>query len=455
MAFAYFAYKMSMELCHNDKCSKLLLKPLNCAKCKDVIYCSKGCQIEDWNAGHKIECKLKILQNKRSWESVLAFENKELIRLRAMRDECTRIASNVYYILGDCHYEMERFNEALELWEQWKKICEARKDVVGVARAHCAMGLCHENMCNYQRSLALYCDAKAIFEELGNDRGMALVYGNIGNYHLNMGNFASAKIELENSKLLYEGLGDTARMGAVYSKLGQWYSSTGDFDQAMKLYREDLKICRDTGNYVGAIQVCANMGKCDLNSGNIARAVSFFKQYHRMAKNVNIGCFTRDATYSIGVALRIKVRNTRCDDEAREAEEWLQNAKDLGHKTASLQLARLAFDAHQSDKAISHLKDFMSLFMQLGPNQCSGCHQMREHDVSMLMCGGCRVAKFCNVEHQKMASKRVSSGRMLLNIRHKEVCGLLGKWKKVVVNGGNSPETLHDEFLAFLLKVEK
>ena len=71
----------------------------------------------------------------------------------------------------------------------------------------------------------------------------------------------------------------------------------------------------------------------------------------------------------------------------------------------------------------------------------------------MLTCGGCRVARFCSADHQKMASKSVASGGSLsLSVqgRHKDVCGVLGKWRQQVVKDGMSPDVLRADLLAFL-----
>jgi len=65
----------------------------------------------------------------------------------------------------------------------------------------------------------------------------------------------------------------------------------------------------------------------------------------------------------------------------------------------------------------------------------------------MLTCSGCRVARFCSADHQKMASK--STVRVLWTGRHKDICGLLGKWRGVEKDGV-SPDALRADLLAFL-----
>ncbi len=134
----------------------------------------------------------------------------------------------------------------------------------------------------------------------------------------------------------------------------------------------------------------------------------------------------------------------------REAEKWLQTALDLGHATARLHLARLTFDAGQEDTALAHLQDYLSWCVERGRNRCAGCYQTRGEDAQMLTCGGCRVARFCSADHQKMASKSVASGGSLLEGRHKDVCGVLGKWRQQVVKDGMSPDVLRADLLAFL-----
>ena len=94
--------------------------------------------------------------------------------------------------------------------------------------------------------------------------------------------------------------------------------------------------------------------------------------------------------------------------------------------------------------------DYFSWCVERGRNRCAGCYQTRGEDAQMLTCGGCRVARFCSADHQKMASKSVASGGSLLEGRHKDVCGVLGKWRQQVVKDGMSPDVLRADLLAFL-----
>ena len=67
----------------------------------------------------------------------------------------------------------------------------------------------------------------------------------------------------------------------------------------------------------------------------------------------------------------------------------------------------------------------------------------------MLTCNGCRVARFCCADHQRMASKKPALGGSLTTGRHKDICGVLSKWR-AVVKDGVAPYSCTAELVAFL-----
>ena len=67
----------------------------------------------------------------------------------------------------------------------------------------------------------------------------------------------------------------------------------------------------------------------------------------------------------------------------------------------------------------------------------------------MLTCSGCRVAKFCSADHQKMASKKATLGGSLVTGRHKDICEVLRKWREVVKDGV-APDSCTADLVAFL-----
>jgi hypothetical protein len=126
----------------------------------------------------------------------------------------------------------------------------------------------------------------------------------------------------------------------------------------------------------------------------------------------------------------------------------------LGNTYDSLGDFNKAIDYHGQHLAIAkevgaHLKEHLSWRVQLGRDTCAGCGQRRGEDTQMLTCSGCRVARVCNADHQKMASKKAALGGSLTTGRHKDICGVLHKWREAVKDGV-APDSCSAELVAFL-----
>ena len=142
-------------------------------------------------------------------------------------------------------------------------------------------------------------------------------------------------------------------------------------------------------------------------------------------------------------------------DSMREAAQWLRIALRLAqthgfveNESALLHLSFLAFDTGEEEEALDRLKQYLQAQVDSARSFCRGCCQQRGDDAPMLTCGGCSVVRFCNEDHQRMASKK---GQPLHPVRHKDMCSLLRKWRQVV-KGKTTAESCTQDLLAFLRK---
>jgi hypothetical protein len=225
------------------------------------------------------------------------------------------------------------------------------------------------------------------------------------------------------------------------------------------------------GDRAGEGIAYANLGTGHMHLNEYVKAVAYFEAQHALATSLKLAHVQSDAALNMGVALTLHVRAARqspatdadqapgphrhssasacLDDRVREAAKWLQAALDGGQAFAKLHLAHLAFGAGQEDSALAHLKEHLSWVVQGGRDTCAGCGQTRGEDTPMLTCSGCRVARFCSADHQKMASKKAALGGSLTTGRHKDMCGVLSKWREVVKDGV-APDSCTADLVAFL-----
>ena len=324
-----------------------------------------------------------------------------------------------------------------------------------VTAMHGILGLGFAGIGNYGRALEFHTKGKAMYEELGDRAGIAKECGNLGNCYHSMLDYSRAREMYKKDMEICESLGDSEGMARASCNLGCCYDSTGDYRQALELYEQTKTMYEKIGHRVGLAGVHGNLGNCYLHMGNYGRAISNYKEQYTMAEELNLQKRKAIAALGIGVTFRLQVKDAGAGGDGyvvREVEDWLKIGLNLGHRMARLHLAYLAFDAGQEEKALAYLHDYLHNCVETGRKRCHGCWKTRSEDAPMLTCGGCRVARFCTVEHQKIASKSVASGGCLFNGRHRDVCALLGKWRQQVAKEGMSPDVLRADLVAFLSK---
>ena len=425
-------------------------------------------QTAAWKAGHKHECgttgketaklyyRVQELQDARDWRGLVALEKEALALARELRGAQPAATNAILHALGLGFENTGEYGRARELHEQRKAMAEALGDRAGVAMACSSLGICYLSTGDYGRARELHEQDRAICEALGDRAGVAGACGNLGLCYDSTGDYATALTFFKTQhaiatelKLAHVQRHAALSMGAT---LGLRVRADRQAEAEYLLAEGVNKNLASPALVVGAAVEIHSLQKSPELNG----------VHGEIIKSQDLGtgrCGVKTAT---GRELALKPVNLRLigalngptagasrEDRVQEAATWLKIAHAAGNRVASMHLAHLAFDEGQEDTALGHLKDYISWRVEQGRNWCDGCDQKRGEDAPMLMCGGCRVARFCSADHQKMASRRVASGGSLWSGRHKDICGLLGKWRGVEKDGV-SPDALHADLLAFL-----
>jgi len=374
-----------------------------------------------------------------------------------------------YGNLGNAYKSAGKLAMAIECHVLDLSIAKEVGDRPGQGRAYANLGIVCKTLGDFNKAIEYHTLCLAIAKEVGDRAGEGRAYGNLGNVYQSQGDYSKA-VEYHTQHLATaKELGDRAGEGMAYGNMGNAYYSLGDFGKAIEYHAQDLAIAKEVGDRAGEGMAYANLGTNHMCLNEYVRALACFEAQHAMAISLKLTRMQSDAALNIGVTLTLEIRAARkgpatgadqvsgahshspacLNDRVREAEKWLRAAVDSGHQFAKLHLAHLVFYAGQEDAALAHLKEHLSWRVQRGRVICAGCGQMRGEDTPMLTCSGCRVARFCSADHQKMASKKSLKGGSLLTGRHKDICGVLSKWREVVKDGV-APDSCTVDLVAFL-----
>ena len=324
-------------------------------------------------------------------------------------------------------------------------------------------------MQDYKRAQEMHEQHKTLCEALGDRAGVATACANLGFCYHSMGDYTLAREYHERDRVTCEELGDKAGVAIACGNLGCCYHGLGNYTQAQDLHEEHRVRAEALGDHKGVARACGNIGLCHMSRREYSRALEYFMQEFKIATLVQVPKRKADSALAIGVTLRLRLRERlglaasasalggqeaeqlACtEDEMRKAESWLQSAADFEKKHAHLHLACLHFDAGAEDIACQQLGKYLSVSIEQARTHCAACSQTRGEDANLLMCSGCRVARFCSPQHQRMASVDTPRSRSMVFGKHNRVCALLGKWRQNVVKAGHAPECMRGDLVAFL-----
>jgi hypothetical protein len=119
-----------------------------------------------------------------------------------------------------------------------------------------------------------------------------------------------------------------------------------------------------------------------------------------------------------------------------------------------MHVAVLEFKQGHEAAALEALKEHLSILVGLKRSKssglCAACGQCKDKETSMMTCGSCKVARFCDASHQKESWQEMyhSEGHVKYG-GHKHVCKLLKRWR-LVEHGDEAEEACQPDMIAFL-----
>ena len=375
-----------------------------------------------------------------------------------------QFASSIYFVLGSSYKKLGKYFKAIELY---KLVLDIQKNSGNRQRecaARCSLAACYEADGQSKRASTLIIESLEIANQMRDRKIQGVMLGNLAGTYSTVGNYEKAIQMYEKSLAITEEVGDRLHQGLLYGNLGVCYKNLNQYDNAIELFRKAIEIIQEDGNNRESENfIFSGLGKCMMAQGRYDEAINYHTEEWNIAEVYRLPHSQASAAMQLGVAIWARARydlfnvNTTISafrESICKANDWLAIAIHIAtiHKFHAernqtvLYLSFLAFDKGDEKFAIECLEKYLSTQVEGARSYCMGCEKRRGTDVTMLTCGDCKVARFCNKDHQKKASKR---GDVSHPVRHKDICSLLNKWRDVM-KGKATAESCTPDLLAFL-----
>ncbi len=240
--------------------------------------------------------------------------------------------------LGNVYAERTNYPKALEFYNKALAISAEQKDKRGIARNLGNIGTIYKEQMIYEKALEYYFNALKNYEAVGEKRGIAVTLANIGWVYSDQSKYLDALVHFSRSLKIAQKAGerrfimfDYGNMGEVYYKMatdtGEAYRSTLNSlpDKKKKAY---LYLCLD---YSGkAVQIAKEINASKQLIGwylNLSQAYKRLENWEKACLYTELSYITKDSVYTQENNTQMTKLDAKRDNEIKEKERLLQNAR--------------------------------------------------------------------------------------------------------------------------------
>jgi len=457
--------------CDNVSCIRRLADARSwvvCRGCEKAVYCSDACRMQALECGHRENCPKLVhirdytriaQEHMQSWtevETLFAARNyvgflTHTARIQEIADFClvtsaiehndinTQNAIIMFSRLGECNNWLLHMDLALRFFEFAYKI---QASVPADSEHECNRMPVMENLARTYRRLGRPQDAIKLYMKCIQLRPegarMSWYYGHMARCTMEKGLFQSALKWVDKAEQILAAL------------------ASGGIEDHDKLEQTNLHLdikaqcCFALGEYDGAVLFCVER-VLQIRQHGERRSIDFVKANVMLARALTHSSSPRlERCESIlGLLLTICIPTlAQQEDELRDRAKIQSLRCDV-----LLHLSFVLYKLNKTQEALAMLRTMLQEYLVHQSSLCGYCKQNKNNTTTrMPQCGGCRVVRFCNREHQEMASARLAmqNGRML--VKHSRLCRLLHTYRRKSISAisGDTDAESEEAQLIFL-----
>ena len=193
----------------------------------------------------------------------------------------------IYGNLGSTCLMMEEYAEAEKHFKAMLELLQRENDARRMAIALGSMGILHYRQGNYEAALEKYREQEKIADHLGDKEQRALVIGNRGNIHFDKKEYDEALGHYRQMEEMGEALRNPRIIAMACNGIGQTWLEKGFPDKAVPYFCRAKEQHRKLGNVRGDLKISIGLGAIEFKRKNYARALDFFEESRRLARQID------------------------------------------------------------------------------------------------------------------------------------------------------------------------
>ena len=214
-----------------------------------------------------------------------------------------KIEGEWFLKLGEEYFKTANFQEAIQYFEQYGRICKELEDKAGEGSAYGKLGDTYNSVGNVEETLDFLHKQLKIATEVGDKKSEGRACASLGSVYQGRERFTKALEYYQRHLKFALESGDKAGKGHAYGNLGMFFHNVGDCEKAMEYLELNLTIVKELGDRVGEGTVCGNLGRFHHGLGKFKQAIEYHEMQLSIAKEQNSAIDEACAYYHKGCNL--------------------------------------------------------------------------------------------------------------------------------------------------------
>ncbi|MGC8912703.1 MAG: BREX system ATP-binding domain-containing protein [Thermoplasmata archaeon] len=297
----------------------------------------------------------------------------ETIKYGKMAQECLEKTGkkeeliDVKILLGDMLLLSGKYEEAMVMYEDARKIAESVKEMEKLGVAIGRAGLCYHRMGSMNKALEHLTTALEIFEKCGAKKEYARVLRQIGWVYERKGDFEHSLHYVSRSLEITKELGDDAELADAYHRMGTTQLSIGLMEEAEKNLTLAIEIRKKNNIMKGLADSYNNLGILYHDTGEIEKAV----EYYLKAKEIyaKIGDIAGESIMSnnLGIIYHDRGEWEKALEHYMRDYHTSANIGNLwGHMISASNLGSLYKEMEKYEEALQYYKEALEYSQKIG-----------------------------------------------------------------------------------------
>ncbi|MEM6400353.1 MAG: CHAT domain-containing tetratricopeptide repeat protein [Cyanobacteria bacterium P01_D01_bin.116] len=263
--------------------------------------------------------------------------------------------------------KIQDYSASINYLKQYLALTRELKDkpgeisaLINLAKTYVRLGKFTKAVVDYQQVLVLVRESKNKPQE-------AIILGNLAIAYKTLGNYAQAIKANQQSLKIIQELGNHKNEAKVLNNLGNTYEALGDYEKAIASYNKSLKIARKINNTKDEVIALNNLGQVYANQGKYQQAIATFKNSLKISSSIKDIRGQASTLINLGSTHHVSYKLDKAKENYQQSLKLSRQVKDKQRELEALGSLGLAYeDLKNYSQAIDYLKKSLTIAQQIG-----------------------------------------------------------------------------------------